>query len=247
MAVNCNNTAGQYLSKSIAASATETVGFWLFMRSIPGYRAAWTRLGGGDYRYIFMQSPGGNNEIGMEELVVGSTAFSVNSPVPPINSWLYIVARFISATNRWIAFLDSSSGAIGQAQNTTNTGGAPATTSETIGSDGGTSMDALLGQHFTADIDIQADGGQLNEATMRQLAYGGPFSIPHLAPHIIEFNSFRKHPTQSEIGETYWGDAGGGIGGIRYWDNNGGITTGQHPPLPYWHKSPVDFIRNTVI
>lgn len=92
-----------------------------------------------------------------------------------------------------------------------------------------------IAEYWITGTDIQADGAQTQDALLWRLAYGGPFSVPHIAKDIIEYRSLRSSlAANNEKGdEVYWGG-----GGRRAWVNNGTALLGPHPPLPYWFARP---------
>jgi hypothetical protein len=100
-------------------------------------------------------------------------------------------------------------------------------------------FDGNVAEFWYTNTDIQPDGAQLDGNLLRQLAYGGPFSVPHIAGDILEYRSFRKviESDQDEaVGdEVYWGGAG-----RQVWTNTNGVTRGPHPPLPGWYRKPAD-------
>lgn len=103
--------------------------------------------------------------------------------------------------------------------------------------------DGGVSELWYTNTDIQADGLQLINDTVWKLAYGGPFSIPHIGASVIEYRSLRKHPSSD-------GDDPNEIfssAGQQIWSNVGVATIGQHPPLPYWYVRPGQVIRNLVI
>jgi hypothetical protein len=108
--------------------------------------------------------------------------------------WAYIVARVISATNRKLCMLKAGGGILHGSDTTSVT--LPTPVKMCIGAFDSTGIaNAYAGQiaeFWMADIDVQADGAQLDEALMLQLAYKGPFSVPHLQGRITEYISFRN-------------------------------------------------------
>lgn len=159
---------------------------------------------------------------------VASTAITVVAGM-----WYFVVCRCISATNRWIAALGFD-GQISHAQNTTSK--APTGMNRLrIGIDDTTSnnlFDGYVGEFWYTDTDIQPGGAQLNDNTLLQLAYNGPFSMPNIAPDILEYRSLRKAPTSdrdvaTEIfsaSPTTWVSVASGT--------NPQPDVGVHPPLP---------------
>lgn len=159
-------------------------------------------------------------------------------------SWLYILARYITATNRRVAVYYMDTGLV-EHGNTTTSRSPTGIDTQTIGALNLNTVTSPLGgsvaEYFLANIDIQADGLQLDDATIRQLAFGGPFSIPHIVPNIIEYRSFRVDPTAEDGKEVYYGST------LQPYVNTNGATTAAHPPLPYWYVKPGQYKPNLVI
>lgn len=165
-------------------------------------------------------------------VTVASTDTACTGGTVTATSWHYVVARFISATNRRIDVLNAN-GSTAHAQDTTSV--APASQAElNIGADTNTQdpFSGLIAELWYANADIQVDGAALSDATLRGLAYGGPFSIPGIAANIMEYRSFRKQPNMDELGEVYYG------GKVQTWAPTGTPTIGFHAPLPYWYVKP---------
>jgi hypothetical protein len=99
-------------------------------------------------------------------------------------------------------------------------------------------LDGLVGEFWTTNTDISADAGQLPDWLVQQLAYGGPFSVPHIAKDIVDYRSFRSGlaSDQDRVGEGYPGRFG-----RRTWSNVNGVTLGAHPPLPANYARPPGF------
>lgn len=141
--------------------------------------------------------------------------------------WHYLVARFISTTNRRIDVLNAST----STAHTQSTGSAaPASLVEiNIGTDTG-GADAFSGQIaelWYTNTDIQPDGASLDNILLRQLAYNGPFSVPYIAKDIVEYHSFVSAFGKSDHpGEVFWGARGQQIYTVT-----GSPLIGQHVPL----------------
>lgn len=105
-------------------------------------------------------------------------------------------------------------------------------------------FDGRMAEIWYTNTDIQADGLQLQDALLRQLAYGGPFSVPHIAKDIVEYRSLRVHPDSrgDQPSEVYHGKFGRQI-----WTNANGVTAGPHPPLPYWYVKPGQTRRPLIV
>lgn len=159
------------------------------------------------------------------------------------NQWAFVFARFITATNRRISVLQSD-GSTAHAQGTTS----ETPTSIDImslgcyngNSSGGGAFanffDGQVGEFWYTNTDIQADAAQTQESLLRQLAYGGPFSVPHIAKDIVEYRSLRKATTSDRDNETevYFR----GPFSKRIWADVASVTVSHHPPLPYWYVKP---------
>jgi hypothetical protein len=81
-----------------------------------------------------------------------------------------------------------------------------------------------IAEFFYANADIQPGGGVMDESLLRQIAYNGPFSVPHIVPLIAEYHSLRG-PTWQQAGEDYQ------RGASRSWVPVNGVTWSHHPPL----------------
>ena len=153
------------------------------------------------------------------------------------SQWFYVVGRFISATNYRIAVLQPD-GSTAHAQGTISRTPASVDRSAVGIQAVATPTQGFTGQvaeYWLASGDIQADGAQLQDNVLRQLAYGGPFSVPHIVKDIIEYRSFRTYPSSEgdNLNEVFHGAAG-----RQTWANINGVTIGHHPPLPYWYEKP---------
>lgn len=215
-----------------------TVGMWLFPTQTAAAQTAFSICAGGgttDY-YEILQTAAGSWRA-LKHAGAASAPASTGVTVVA-NTWYFILARFISATNiRCDAF--SATGLIGNGNDTTST--TPASmTREAFGcrdvSTRTQFFDGIIAEYWTTNTDIQLDGLNTQDATVRQLAYGGPFSIPSVKKDIVEYHSFR-HDLSSDsfesesdllpiLGETL--------------TNVGTVTLGIHPPLPYWYVNPQD-------
>jgi hypothetical protein len=112
---------------------------------------------------------------------------------PVAGKWYYVVARYISATNRWLSILPHGDGlAALHSQNTTSANPTLSPVVCTIGADNnaGSGCAATMAEFFFAKADIQSDGLQLSDTTLRKLAYEGPLSVIR-QDQIIEYLQFR--------------------------------------------------------
>jgi hypothetical protein len=154
------------------------------------------------------------------------------------STWSYIVARFISATNRRLSIMHST-GLIEHVQ---------ATLSLTPTSINVLTLGALnistgltgflagrIGEFWYTDKDIQADGGQLNNDFLRQLAFNGPYALPHVDMTIAEYHALRSAlPDQPKGDEIDYE----GRFGVRTWTNTA-TTVSAHPSLYPNYQKPI--------
>lgn len=150
-------------------------------------------------------------------------------------AWVYFVVRWISSTNRWLTALHSNSGLIESVQNTTSrtpTGQNTMTVGALVGSGGAIEpWDGMIAEFFISNVDIGLEGASTISADfLRQLAYGGPFSIPHVAQSVKHYRSFRSAVQQ--------GDLNPQEGLTTTWQSINTPELGVHPPLPGWYCKP---------
>lgn len=96
-------------------------------------------------------------------------------------------------------------------------------------------MQGQIAEIWYTNTDIQPDGAQLQNSTLRQLAFNGPFSLPHIAKDIVEYRSFRSRldSRQDTPEEVYHR-------GLRQtWTNTNGVTLGPHPPAVENQEGPL--------
>jgi hypothetical protein len=239
------STSGTQALKNTAPAVTDypiTVGCWVRPAAAGNvFRSIWQLSKAADPsdRFAMYQWTG---SVWNTLVSVGNSDTSCTGGTVTATSWHYIVSRFISATNRRIDVLNAN-GSTAHAQNTTSA--APASQAEiNIAADTNVfdQFSGLIADLWYANADVQVDGAALSDATLRQLAYGGPFSLPSLVANIQEYRSFRKHPFLNEAGEVYFGARG-----VQNWTPTATPTIGFHPPLPYWYRRPTDASRELMI
>lgn len=175
----------------------------------------------------------------------GGTVSTMAGGTLTANAWAFLLARGISATSRRLDILHAD-GHISQFSNTQSrapTGIDRMSLGCGDNSTPGEFFDGNIAEFWYTDTDIQADGAATNSDIVRQLAYGGPFSVPHIGAAVIEYRSLRKTLSSNEddATEIYSGY------GHQEWTNSGGARIGQHPPLPYWFVRPSQTMQNLII
>lgn len=250
MAALFNGASTQYLVNSTPSivALPFCVGMWVNLTAVGA--VARTLFGLSDtattnnYSIIRMTS----GELLQIAARTGSTENTFNCGSLVAGQWHFLVARFIAATNRRCSQIQAS-GTVSTGSSVTNRplSGADTMTLGALSTSGGITepWDGEIGEFWITDADIGTDpAADIGEPLLRQLAYGGPFSVPNIVDSIIEYRSFRKYPSSDgdEIREVYFGAAG-----IQIWTNTNGVTIGSHPPLPYWYVRPTQYIRELVV
>lgn len=214
-----------------------TVGFWFRFTVLGAVETPWGIFDTASGNNYFELYKDGSNKMRFSTAAGGTAAAATSAVNIVAASWTYIVLRGISATNRRMAILHPT-GATEHLQNTTSRTPSSLDT-HALGCENYNSPDSFFGgnvaEFWLAKADIQADGAALQDWMLRQLAYGGPFSVPHLAASIVDYQSFRQgiSSDRDSYGEIYSGSAGRQI-----WTPTNTPTMGPHPPLPYWYVKP---------
>lgn len=155
--------------------------------------------------------------------------------------WNFAVARLIGQSSKRIANLYP--GGISHGNSTTSTSPVALNTVEIGGWDGVVNFDGVIAEWWMADIDVQPDGGQMSDNLLRQLAYKGPFSVPHVASAVVEYRSFWQGIGSNE-------DRAGHVyqkGGRRLFTAVNGPTIGEHPPLAPDYVRPGPYLKPRVL
>jgi hypothetical protein len=242
MSVQFNYLNGQYLLNTAPAFTTYpfTIGLWATYVPVSSTRVVWALSKSGNNTTYFAI---GVNTSGQWTLFAGDAVITLGSAIA--GQWTFLLGRFISSANRRFSVLDYD-GTVTHGQSTATK--SPSPDRMVIGGFYGTAAANLwngsVAEFWCANTDIQPDGAQLQDSLLRELAFGGPFALPGIAKDIVEYRSFRRGiaSDQDAIGEVYFGGLG-----RQTWSNLGGATLGPHPPLPYWYRNPLDFIRSVPV
>lgn len=225
-----------------------TAGIWVLVTATTGGQYLWSLHDGGVNCWIDLQTSFGTawsfdcTASGFGGVVSAAAGTVV------ANTWFFVIVRGISVTNRRIAVLNSVTGAASHAQNTTSkvmTGIITHNLGCLLGGSASNQGYATgnVAEYWITNTDIQEDGLQLQDATLRQLAYGGPFSIPHIGQNVIDYRSLRKSPVENDMVETYASP----VIDPQKWTNTNAATVGPHPALPYWFARPGQKLQSLVI
>jgi hypothetical protein len=152
------------------------------------------------------------------------------------NVWLFVLARFISTTNRRNASIIADT-YFTEVQNTTNISAVTpdnGTIGTTITSGAANNIAAAgssLAEYWLTDADICANE-TTDRSLVQQLALNGPFSVPHIAASVIDYRSFQSGISDDVVpmGAGRYQAGKGTV--INFLQTGGtGLSIGPHPPL----------------
>lgn len=215
-----------------------TVGLWAYPGSSIGAssRCLWylgSNTDGTNYYIVYWSTTGPAFAV----QVANATQFgSANTGTSVTTSrWSYILARFISSTNRRISVLQPD-GSLLHAQDTTTVTTPAGVTRVALGCRESNAPDLFwdgnIAEYFLLNRDIQPDGVQTADWLVRQLAYRGPFSVPGLTKDILEYRALRNALTDDRLGESYTGAKG-----RQTWVNTNAVKLGGGPALLGGYKT----------
>lgn len=225
MSVRLQNASSQIITATPPPTSTQilTVGVWVYTTNADGW--------------IFSLLQGASDQtfgMGGGVWTIWGGATQPTFGTVTANNWYYVVVRIPASNNKRMDIYQPG-GTITHGQNTDAVAITPG--QWTIGADGlgtGGILDGSLSKLWIAEGDIQPDGLALNDQTLRQLAYQGPFSLAHVASKVIEYRSFRGG-FYSSPSEDYF---------ARYprtnWVNAAGSVPSFEPPIAGNYVTPQD-------
>lgn len=233
MSLNLVAASTQYIANtaSLITAVPFTIGFWFKPAALNINQIIWSATQVASSTNYFEM---GINSVAFPLIGAddgaGETQGNGDSARPVVDTWMFMLGRFISATNRRMAILYPSGVAtIDHCQDITSR--TPASVGAmAIGVKYVTSpilpTDGKIGEFWAANIDVQADGAQLNNEFMRALAFNGPFAFPHIEQALVDYRSLRQHPTLNSLGETHTISPLG----PQTWVATGAPACGENPP-----------------
>lgn len=188
MSAKFASASSQYLQQPAPFTTTPpfTVCFWLSLQTVSN-TVPWSMGDSGSSAAWEVWTEGGN--VVHMDYWNGSFEEGDISVGIAQNEWVFVIARWIATNNRRLTAVRSN-GNINHGNSTTSvtpTSLERMALGATWGATAGAYLDGLLAEFYFFAGDIQADGGLLDNAMARQLAYRGPWSVPHIAPLIVDY------------------------------------------------------------
>lgn len=224
------NGSSEYVSdRTPILTVPITMAGWVWVDSLAattGWMSIGTNAGNDDGFGFFVFNPPAVWGIEIDLNGTAGTSLSVGTPI--INTWAYLVGRFISATN-WRLSVLQANGTPAHVASTTSVSLTLSTSGTAVHIGRYAAAASLfhtgrLAEVWYTNTDIQPDGGQLNEDLLRRLAYRGPWSVPHIAGNLVGYHSFLKIGTDGASAIDF--DRNGLV-----WTGNAAIKNAAHPPL----------------
>lgn len=240
------NGSSQYLknTQNLLTAFPFCVGMWVRPLALPpSFTSA----------YVWSMTDGSatpTNQFGLELSTIGSsslwsiiaqsssagpTAFSAigsGSYRPTVNVWGFVLGIFISAASTAIFTLNEQGAPAG--------GGGSASispsglTGEYLAALGAstpsTFANVQIAEFWKASVNPAASMTSVSNSpamhVVRELAFKGPFSVPHVAEALTDYRAFDKPPGGYDIGDAY-------LAGARQsnWQAVGSPTLARHPSL----------------
>jgi hypothetical protein len=183
-------------------------------------------------------------QMGTDEIVLlnasdGVGAFATVGAAMVPGAWHFSIARCISTTERRISLLAMGATTLISHGNNTTSKAPNAPNLMSIGvrvnnSGGQGAWDGSIAEAWFASGDVFQSGSDLPNEMVMQLAFGGPFSMPHIAAKIVDYRSLRSSiDSRSDRGSEIYQR-----GARQTWSATGAPGLTDHPPLPYWFQRP---------
>jgi hypothetical protein len=243
MGVSVASASSQYVQASTVSFTTLplVVGAWVRLTAVANAtRRPWamTNAAATDTRSLYMSSA---ELLGIQVVGTGTGTLTTSTAISAA-VWHFVVGRFIANNNRRVSVLHGS-GLVEHGVNTTNSSQSGLDT-EIIGArmvSGAAASDfwnGEIGELFICNADIYDAAADLPDSLVRQLAYGGPFSVPNVAASLFEYRSLRNN-----IGSGGGGQDNYCQNGAKFWTPVASPLLSYHPPLPYWYERPRAIVR----
>lgn len=222
-----------------------TIGCWVRPADVTGTKTVWCIVNTGATNSYWRLDRNAGTAWNFSA-AAGGTAATASSGVPVTNAWAFILCRAISATNRRIHVLQTDTGTISNAQNTTSR--APTSISAmALGTFNGSTIsqywDGDIAEFWHAGVDIWPDGTAMPDHLFRSIACRGPLAWRYLAKNLVEWRAFREAPVVRRSDGTHRGGTEKlrdvmyvRQNATRVWDNLGGDNARMAPHPPFLRR-----------
>lgn len=227
-------------SPPITTGSVWSMGLWVMVTSgISGGSIIAAFRNTAETHIIGLQGVNFGSNFGFNSNAGGSDA-SITGVAITTGAWFFHVLRSISTTNRRLSSL-SPDGATTHGQNTTSRN--PTINRALLGTTSGTqTFTGRIAEWWLAAGDIVPGNGAMPDAMLRQLAYRGPFSMPHVAANVLHYLSMGTiGSAQDRAGDVYFGSA------RSPWTPSGTLQLAPHPPLPGNYRGPDRSLLNLAV
>lgn len=219
------------------------VGFWAMPTTTGTARTLWSLADTGTTNNYWNLRQTAANQFSLVARAGGTeNAASVAGLTAGI--WHFWFARFIGDADRSLHIIRGDTGIASAFTTTARTPtGLDTMAMGGLNTSGGASehFDGFIAEYWLANADVANPvAGALRAEYIYELGFGGPFANPRIRANLVEYRSLRKYPSSEhdELGEVHYGSLG-----IQTWANTNVVTTGPHPPLPYWYEKPGQYRR----
>jgi hypothetical protein len=223
--------SSRYLTQGDARLTTAgpfTVGMWMYVDALPGADQDFCTISATSAQRTWEMTITSAGQLWTgyyDGTARGYNGLASNSIIA--GTWTYFMMRRIANANKRTCSLRA--GAINHAQETANfaAGALDRITLAALqyNSAGATAFyTGRIAEFFYADADVLPGGAVMDENLLRQIAYLGPFSVPHIVPMIVEYHAMRG-PSWQMAGDDYQ------RGAAREWIPTNGPTFSHHPPI----------------
>jgi hypothetical protein len=226
-------TSSQRLTNSSPPVVTMpfTVGFWCQPTVSSTAQSAWAMCDPAGTHFYGVTFISSGTQVELQQNSGATTSEVIASFTYTLGQWVYCLLRCIGAADKRLTAMNHT-GLVASINSVTSK--TPTVTTVDIGALGRSAPIQLwsgyVAEYFITNTDIQPGGGAMQESLLRQLAFGGPFSVPHIAADILDYQAFR-----SALGSDTAVDTDGFYDapkGQQIWTNTNTVGLGPHPPLP---------------
>lgn len=194
----------QCLEQSTATPITgvpATLAAWVYPRTLPTNFVSVGGFDEGSNTFVMWLQ----NDTGSPSMAYGDTAGLTLGSTWTLNAWNFMLGRFVQAavggpSLAYLSHIDGN-GLVTHGTGTTNPTVVNTWTRFRIGNissaAGTNNWDGFIGEMWYTNTDVYPSSGQPTDAFVQMLAFGGPFSMPHIVPNIKAYYSLRDNLTST--------------------------------------------------